>query len=78
MRVLTLLLALSLTTTLVALAPTASADSCRSSIAENTVCTPAYALYCAIYAGKHVVSCEANVVAHCVEWCPRDLDPFLS
>ena len=69
--------AVALALTGVTLAPTASADSCASTIAEHTVCTPVYAVYCAIYATKTLVKCEANVVTHCLTWCPRDLDEFL-
>lgn len=74
---LTVVLALALASSLVVVAPVAQADTCASTIAENTLCTPVYALYCAMYGGKYVVSCEANVVRHCLDACPRDLDGIL-
>ena len=73
----TLFVAAVLMASFVALTPAASADSCASTIAQHTACTPVYALYCAMYAGKFVVSCEVGVVKYCVEWCPRDLDVVL-
>lgn len=77
MRIPTLVLAVVLATAAIAFAPAASADTCRSTIAENTVCTPVYAVYCAMYGVKYAVSCEASVVARCVQYCPSDVNVVL-
>ena len=43
-----LLLTLMLAGSVVALAPTASADSCASVILENQVCGPVFIVYCTV------------------------------